>query len=435
MCKHEIYYIISRDQVVGEMDVADEDFITRRNREQEKLRRQHERLENEKRLHKEQSYIKRERRRSLPSDEIILDIASKSKHRAPNTKKVKSRLFDFEKSAPRSRLQLQEDSNCSSPTSSACRVPMATHAMEGTKMTHSEIVNNIAVVPSIQREKIDVNDNTLLAKTDLEKQATMRRSSLSVEQKEAGHIAGRRSSINVGHKVSAHFKKSSTESFLHPNDAIHRSRTPSPSTSGINQTRKLSVDTSEANDARLQELYNKAIETVQMVDESLLSAEDHPSAMQYKIKSKRRHSDGVQTEKPINTSGFDLATLRELESILSDARTYSNRRGSSEDHVRLDLGSNRAQKKRIQHLEDVLKRLNPNYDEHKTVLDPAQILQCRYLRLSKSNVESLENMLKEQGKDVGIHVHSDVSNTDIWQGMKEERTDLKHLEKETKTKT
>ena len=52
-----------------------------------------------------------------------------------------------------------------------------------------------------------------------------------------------------------------------------------------------------------------------------------------------------------------------------------------------------------------------------------QILQCSYLRLSKSNIETLEKMCREQGVDPGIHVHKDVTDYNIWEGLKGERRD------------
>lgn len=74
----------------------------------------------------------------------------------------------------------------------------------------------------------------------------------------------------------------------------------------------------------------------------------------------------------------------------------------------LDIGPSssnaRCKYKRLQHLEGILQKLKPN--EHEPiVLDPESILACRYLRLSKSNVESLEKMLMDMGKEPQIHVH------------------------------
>ena len=72
--------------------------------------------------------------------------------------------------------------------------------------------------------------------------------------------------------------------------------------------------------------------------------------------------------------------------------------------------------------------------QYKLVLFFLKVLQCAYLRLSKSNVESLESMIRNKGSDPGIHIHSDVTDYDIWTGMKEERTDLQTQQKEKKGK-
>ena len=55
----------------------------------------------------------------------------------------------------------------------------------------------------------------------------------------------------------------------------------------------------------------------------------------------------------------------------------------------------------------------------------SQILSCSYLRLSTSNVDTLEDMMRKSGKDPGIHIHSDITGIDIWKNIKDERADLK----------
>lgn len=48
------------------------------------------------------------------------------------------------------------------------------------------------------------------------------------------------------------------------------------------------------------------------------------------------------------------------------------------------------------------------------------MLACGYLRLSKHNIETLENMIKDSGHDPGIHAHSDVREYDLWADIKRE---------------
>ena len=49
------------------------------------------------------------------------------------------------------------------------------------------------------------------------------------------------------------------------------------------------------------------------------------------------------------------------------------RKPSKEDHTRLDVSSNRAQKKRIEHLEKVLKSLKPEEANRSGIIDPQEV--------------------------------------------------------------
>lgn len=78
----------------------------------------------------------------------------------------------------------------------------------------------------------------------------------------------------------------------------------------------------------------------------------------------------------------------------------------------------RHQRRRLEHIESILEKLS----RHSTTkFDPKEMLACGYLRLSKYNVETLENMMRESGQDPGIHAHSDVTNYDLWADIRREK--------------
>ena len=55
--------------------------------------------------------------------------------------------------------------------------------------------------------------------------------------------------------------------------------------------------------------------------------------------------------------------------------TYSYRKHVTEDHSRIDVGSSRAQRKRIEHLEEVLRRLN--HGQQLVQIDPEKVVWAR----------------------------------------------------------
>lgn len=81
----------------------------------------------------------------------------------------------------------------------------------------------------------------------------------------------------------------------------------------------------------------------------------------------------------------------------------------------------RQQRRRLEYLMQLLEEL---HGKQKPEFTPSEILNCGYLRLSKSNVETLEDMIRESGKDPGIHVHSDTTNINIFENLQAERTDV-----------
>ncbi|XP_060587250.1 uncharacterized protein LOC132742791 isoform X2 [Ruditapes philippinarum] len=416
-------------------------------REQEKLRKQHQRLENAKQHNKEHSMLARDRRLSLPDDNLSggpppassTILRTKSVH-TPDYSKTKSRLFNYEKEAtPRSKRQLMtsaQDNLIESPLSPQASAhspthtplqprsipPMSALAMEARKASSIEIVKNVARLPqcidgsekpSKEQERSPSDVKVSFKEDDLfgrkASQGRVRRGSMPASLPKP-LIQKRRASLPVP----------DIETPKPPSRARRHSMPANASTLpriSIDEAPSLGNNHDE-DETRLVALYNKAIQTVQLADESILAG-CLPFPNQLK---ERRFSHGSSFDRS-SGSGFDLSTLKELESILTDARVYSKRKGSTEEYGCLDVAQKRAQKKRIEHLEQVLRKLNPTYDTSVDI-DPMKVLQCSYLRLSKSNIETLENMLKQQGKDVGIHSHMDVEDYDIWKNLKEERVDL-----------
>ncbi|KAL3871142.1 hypothetical protein ACJMK2_039159, partial [Sinanodonta woodiana] len=108
---------------------------------------------------------------------------------------------------------------------------------------------------------------------------------------------------------------------------------------------------------------------------------------------------------------LDRDTVHSLQDILRDAQLHSERRSSKD--LSIDAQYSRAQKKRIQHLEEFLKNLGS--EKREDDFDPMKVLECRYLRLSPYNIEQLERMVRESGRDPGIHCHSDLSKVNIFE--------------------
>lgn len=367
-----------------------------RTAEEERLKKQHLRLENEKRYNKEHSYLTKDRRLAVQEEKM-----SKSVHSKPDFDNVKSKLFDFEKSSPRSRRKLM-DSEASAPEepSTTSHVAKTSHAIEATQFNQN-IMHNLSVIPTAKgttRQKSRNEDRSApcLIQTTVTYEDTPRSPTrLSMYQPDS-RTSRRKSDGPLGLSPLRLDRMSENHERRH------------------SETPRITVTEDVDETARLKELYNKAIETVTHCDEVMMASKvtEQPGSLKT-----RRMSE------PRQRSGLDFEALKELESILNDARLYSSRKSSKEDHSRLDLGSNRAQKKRIEHLEQVLKQLDPNYKWTSVELDPRDVLACSYLRLSKSNVEALENLIRKKGQDPGIHIHSDVTNYNIWDGIEKERAD------------
>ncbi|XP_062607435.1 uncharacterized protein LOC134269245 [Saccostrea cucullata] len=117
-----------------------------------------------------------------------------------------------------------------------------------------------------------------------------------------------------------------------------------------------------------------------------------------------------------NLSMLDKSAMEDLEELLKEVRIYRDRKTSEEEHGY--HAQSRMQRKRLEHIEGILEKLSRH---SATKFDPKEMLSCGYLRLSKHNIEALENMIKEAGQNPGIHAHSDVTNYDIWAAIKREK--------------
>ncbi|BFZ19772.1 hypothetical protein BsWGS_22812 [Bradybaena similaris] len=68
--------------------------------------------------------------------------------------------------------------------------------------------------------------------------------------------------------------------------------------------------------------------------------------------------------------------------------------------------------------------------KYSKAITPEEALQCAWLRLSKKQVATLEELIKQQGKEPGLHAHSDVSNYDVFAEIREIRNREKVLKEE-----
>lgn len=93
-----------------------------------------------------------------------------------------------------------------------------------------------------------------------------------------------------------------------------------------------------------------------------------------------------------------------------------------------DSHTARVQMRRLDRLKEILDSLKKKPEA--PTFKPMEMLNCSYLRLSKSNVEELEDMVRKAGMDPGIHVHSDLSGYDLFADLKREAEAGKRLHTE-----
>ncbi|XP_067650986.1 uncharacterized protein [Haliotis asinina] len=182
----------------------------------------------------------------------------------------------------------------------------------------------------------------------------------------------------------------------------------------------------------IHDLYDMAIQTVASSDDMEFGAS---SAIPQKQKQEKHSSSDMRGRRPslgsnshvasapASKATLDLKALKELEEILKDSRLYTTKKCRQ-----LDAGTEsstiRQQKKRMIQLEQLLSSLKIGHKKEipKVELDPMEVLNCSYLRLSKSNIESLERMVRESGRDPGIHAHSDVTDFELFEKSKDSAT-------------
>ncbi|VDI79309.1 Hypothetical predicted protein [Mytilus galloprovincialis] len=140
-------------------------------------------------------------------------------------------------------------------------------------------------------------------------------------------------------------------------------------------------------------------------------------------KSRRRGSQ----PSTIPTGGkhyIDLARLKEVEELLYETSQFRRKQKSATP----DSHTARVQMRRLDRLKEILDSLKKKPEA--PTFKPMEMLNCSYLRLSKSNVEELEDMVRKAGMDPGIHVHSDLSGYDLFADLKREAEAGKRLHTE-----
>lgn len=94
-----------------------------------------------------------------------------------------------------------------------------------------------------------------------------------------------------------------------------------------------------------------------------------------------------------------------------------------------DSRSFRVQQRRLLRLKEILAILKKPTAK---MFSPREMLNCSYLRLSKANVEELEQMIRDAGEDPGLHYHSDLSNYDLFSELRKEMEGVIQKEEEVK---
>ncbi|CAG2221867.1 unnamed protein product [Mytilus edulis] len=140
-------------------------------------------------------------------------------------------------------------------------------------------------------------------------------------------------------------------------------------------------------------------------------------------KSRRRGSQ----PSTIPTGGkhyIDLARLKEVEELLYETSQFRRKQKSATP----DSHTARVQMRRLDRLKEILDSMKKKPEA--PTFKPMEMLNCSYLRLSKSNVEELEDMVRKAGMDPGIHVHSDLTGYDLFADLKREAEAAQRLHTE-----
>ncbi|XP_064612020.1 uncharacterized protein LOC135475973 [Liolophura sinensis] len=124
----------------------------------------------------------------------------------------------------------------------------------------------------------------------------------------------------------------------------------------------------------------------------------------------------------------DPALMKELQSLLHQRRQSVDlaRRSSVSKTGSSGTLHHHNAKRRVSGLEmlsDILGAYKSQYKE--VTFDPLAMLNCGYLRLSKSNVRELERLCREQGIDPGIHAHTDVEDFQLFDDHEDSEGELR----------
>lgn len=130
-------------------------------------------------------------------------------------------------------------------------------------------------------------------------------------------------------------------------------------------------------------------------------------------RSRRRGSQPTTTPS-CGKHYIDLARLKEVEELLYETSQFRRKQKCTTP----DSHTARVQTRRLDRLKEILDSLKKKPEA--PTFKPMEMLNCSYLRLSKSNVEELEDMVRAAGQDPGLHYHSDLSGYDLFADLKRE---------------
>lgn len=98
---------------------------------------------------------------------------------------------------------------------------------------------------------------------------------------------------------------------------------------------------------------------------------------------------------------LDTKQIKALTAVLEECRFAVKA-------IKGGMESDRAQERLIKRLNELMDLVRPLGGD--LLISPAEILRCSYLRLSPENIETMEQMMIDQGLSPGIHCHTKVEN-------------------------
>ncbi|XP_072168836.1 uncharacterized protein [Diadema setosum] len=161
------------------------------------------------------------------------------------------------------------------------------------------------------------------------------------------------------------------------------------------------------------------------------SSEDSKTTASTDDKSAHGHAKNINTKKHADHIQIPSDTLQELRAALGNnlpgdigtvddllalgsGQTAPNVGSSSAYDPSSNSMQNRRFRARLRALQYINSQMEAIKQQHannpKIGFDPVELLRCRYLRLSKSNIDTLTDLCHEMGVEVGLHPHMTIDD-------------------------